>query len=55
MGNVNDEEKTVYEEWRTYPPVPNIEIKTSFSDEDSEDIQKSSQNISAVKIESDDR
>lgn len=54
MEHKNDKEN-VYEEWRTYPPVPQIKIETSFSNKDEEDYKESTENLSAVKTKSTDR
>ena len=52
MGNNKDDkdmEKTVYEEWRTYPPVPDIKIKTEILFKPSVDTKIDDWNISNGK------
>lgn len=53
MGNIKDEnmeeEKSVYEEWRTYPPVPDIKIKTEILSKTSIDTKINVQHISNGK------
>lgn len=57
MRNNKDEnmEKSVYDEWRTYPPVPESKIKTEIFPESSEDIEIAASNLSNGENKIEDR
>lgn len=57
MGNNQDEnmEKSVYEEWRTYPPVPESKIKTEIFPESSKDIEIATSDLFDGKNQIEDR
>lgn len=50
-----NEEKSVYEEWRTYPPVPEIKIKDEVFSETNENTKESDKNLSTSKVKIENR